>query len=80
MICVEALPDGSLSVVDPQPADTSGCGMVLVSGLEAASSPWALTPEQGSDIGGAILAVWGLAFVFRLLARTLSTVDEGVKE
>jgi len=75
MLCAVVAPDGAVYVVDPQPADTSACGLVLVSGLEAHSSPWALTLEQGSQVGGAILAVWALAFVFRVVIRALN-VDQ----
>ena len=77
MLCVGVSPDGSVYVVDPQPVDTSACGSVLVSGLEAASSPWSMTPEQGSEIGGAVLLVWALAYVFRAVARALNVDENG---
>lgn len=77
MLCVEVSQDGSVYVVDPQPADSSVCGLVLVSGLEAHSSPWNLTLEQGSQVGGAILVVWALAFVFRMFIRALNVDKNG---
>ena len=77
MLCVAVDVSGSVYVVDPQPVDTSACGLVIVSGLEAHSSPWALTLEQGSQIGGAILAVWALAFVFRMVIRALNVDENG---
>lgn len=77
MLCVAVDVSGSVYVVDPQPADTSACGLVIVSGLEAHSSPWALTLEQGSQVGGAILAVWALAFVFRMVIRALNVDQNG---
>lgn len=77
MLCAAVDSNGSLYLVDPQPVDTSACGLVLVSGLEAASSPWSMTPEQGSEIGGAILLVWALAYVFRLLVRALNVDENG---
>lgn len=77
MLCVAVDVSGSVYVVDPQPADTSACGLVIGSGLEAHSSPWALTLEQGSQIGGAILAVWALAFVFRMVIRALNVDENG---
>lgn len=76
-LCVAVDPNGAVYVVDPQPAETSGCGLVVVSGLEAGSSPWALTPEQGSEIGGAVLLVWALAYVFRILIRSLNVDENG---
>jgi len=75
--CVQVDANGSVFVVDPQPVDTSACGLVLVSGLEAASSPWSMTPEQGSEIGGAVLLVWALAYVFRVVARALNVDENG---
>ena len=77
MLCAVVAPDGAVYVADPQPADTSACGLVLVSGLEAASSPWSMTPEQGSEIGGAVLLVWALAYVFRVVARSLNVDQNG---
>lgn len=77
MLCVAVDVSGSVYVVDPQPVDTSACGLVMVSGLEAHSSPWALTLEQGSQVGGAILAVWALAFVFRVVIRALNVDQNG---
>jgi len=77
MLCVAVDGSGSVFVVDPQPVDTAACGLVIVSGLEAHSSPWALTLEQGSQIGGAILAVWALAFVFRVIIRALNVDEKG---
>ena len=75
--CVQVDVNGSVFVVDPQPVDTSACGLVLVSGLEAASSPWSMTPEQGSEIGGAVLLVWALAYAFRVVARALNVDENG---
>lgn len=72
MLCVEVLQDGSVFVVDPQPVDTSVCGYVLVSGQQAVTSPWSMTTEQGAQIGGAVLTVWALAFVFRMVIRALN--------
>lgn len=77
MLCVAVDVSGSVYVVDPQPLDTSVCGLVIVSGLEASSSPWSLTLEQGSQVGGAILAVWALAFVFRMVIRALNVDENG---
>lgn len=76
-LCAVVDANGAVFVVDPQPADTSACGLVLVSGLEAASSPWSMTPEQGSEIGGAVLLVWALAYVFRVVARSLNVDENG---
>lgn len=75
MICVQVGADGALQVVTPQPVEVAACGLVVVSGSEAASSPFAISPEQGSQIGGAVLLVWGLAYVFRLVIRAFS-IDE----
>jgi hypothetical protein len=75
MLCVQVGAGGVLEAVDPQPAEVSACALVLQSGSDLGNSPWSLTPEQGSEIGGAILAIWGLAYVFRILVRALSISD-----
>lgn len=77
MLCVAIGGNGAVFVVDPQPVDTAACGLVLVSGVEASSSPWSLTVEQGSQVGGAILLAWGLAFVFRVVIRALNVDQNG---
>lgn len=76
-VCAQVDLNGAVYVVDPQPVDTSACGLVLVSGHQANSSPWALTVEQGSQIGSAILVVWALAFVFRMVIRALNVDQNG---
>lgn len=73
MLCIGISNDGSLYAIDPQPIDTVGCAYVLVSGTDV--FPWALTIEQGQQIGVAIISVWAVAFVFRACARALSTAD-----
>lgn len=77
MLCVAVGVNGAVFVVEPQPVDTAACGLVLVSGQEANSSPWSLTLEQGSQVGGAILMVWALAFVFRVVIRALNVDENG---
>lgn len=76
-LCVAVDRNGAVYVVDPQPADTSACGLVLVSGQEAATSPWSMTPEQGSEIAGAVLLIWALAYVFRVCIRALNVDENG---
>lgn len=76
-VCVQVDSNRVVYVVDPQPVDTSACGFVLVSGHEANSSPWLLTVEQGSQVGSAILVVWALAFVFRVVIRSLNVDENG---
>lgn len=77
MLCVAVDGSGAVFVVQPQPVDTAACGLVLVSGQEANSSPWFLTLEQGSQVGGAILLVWALAFAFRVVIRALNVDENG---
>lgn len=76
MICVQVDTDGSVFVVDPQPADTSACGLVLVSGIEAASSPFSMTTDSAAQIGFAVLSVWAVGYVVRVLARVGDVPNE----
>lgn len=49
----------------------------LLSG-ELGNNPWSLSPEQAAQIGGAILLVWAIAWVFRALSRILSTEEKEI--
>ena len=42
-----------------------------------ASSAWALSLQDGVDIGVAILGVWALAWCFRMVAKAILSIDEG---
>ncbi|AEV26905.1 hypothetical protein ACLSSQ_09155 [Azospira sp. APE16] len=82
-LCVELNQAGQLQLVATQPADLTACSLVVMSGSEfvsAQASPWNLTPEQGSQIGGAILVLWALAWVFRILAGMLNSSHQPEKE
>lgn len=75
-LCVQVETDGSVFVVDPQPVDTSACGLVLVSGIEAASSPFSMTTDSAVQIGFAVLSVWAVGYVVRVLARVGDSTDD----
>lgn len=70
--CVQADGSGVLSVMAPQPADFSTCTLVVVAGTEVAASPFAMTIEQGQQIGMAIMLACAVAWGFRLLARAIN--------
>lgn len=76
MICVEVLDDGSLVYQSPQPVDVAGCSFVVLSAGDAAS-PFHLTTEQGAQISLAVVAVWAVAMVVRMLIRALNVDDNG---
>lgn len=71
MLCVQQNPDGSLSVVSPQPADVSACGLVVQSGVEVGNNPFALSIEDAQLVGGHVFAVWAVAFGFRAVRKFL---------
>ena len=75
--CVQVGLDGAIYAVDPQPVVTDSCSLVLVSGEEAGNDLLNLTAEQGSQIGGAILLVWALAFTFRMIIRAFNVDENG---
>lgn len=72
MLCVQQNPDGSLSVVSPQPVEISGCVLVVQSALEAGSNPFALSIDDAESIGSAILLTWAIAFGLRTMRNFLS--------
>lgn len=65
---------GALVALDPQPIapDATTCPLVVQAYTELSSVVWQLTTEQGGQIATAVLLVWAVAFVFRLLIKTLS--------
>ena len=71
MQCVIADEGGALVIQNPQPANLSECGMVVLSGSEAMGNPFALSTEEGAVIGTAIVAVWAVGFGIRAVIQTL---------
>lgn len=74
MKCVKlvATPDGSYKLVDDPQADVQLCEYVLQTGSEAGNSLLSLTPEQALELGGVAGLVLCTAWVFKMLARTIS--------
>lgn len=67
--------------------DIATCQYLVISGteytdLQAAGLSDALniTPEQGSLIGGAILLVWAIGWVFGQIARALNVDESSERE
>lgn len=75
MQCLGVNASFQLEVLSPQPSDLSSCQMVVGSYSEINSDVMQLTPEQGALVAGAILTLWAIAWVFRMLARTLNVGD-----
>lgn len=72
MICLQQNPTtGAYEPVSPQPADITGCGMVLPSYSDISSPVWNLSAADGALISGAIVGVWGLAWTGKALYRTV---------
>jgi hypothetical protein len=81
MRCVGIDTNGFIYDINPQPADTSSCFLVLASPDEfhrPLDDLLALSAEDGLQISLAILVVWGVALGIRWIARAfLSTEDIG---
>ena len=75
-LCVEVV-GGVLQVVSPQPAVTSACAMVVMSGAEAASSPWSFSVEDAQAIAWAVVSLWLVAAGWRLLIRAARELSAG---
>lgn len=76
MICLQQNADNTLSVITPQPTTTTACTLVAVSPNEIGASPFALTLEEAQLIAASILGCWAIGFIFRELARVLTSGDE----
>lgn len=85
-ICLNTVnnPSGTLiAIQDPQPSDISTCNMLLISAGEyqnsfGAVNPFALTVQEGAQLGGSILLVMAVAWVIRQFADVIksSSKDE----
>lgn len=74
--CVQADASGALTVMTPQPADTSTCAYVLQSGAEVGAGPFALSSQDGWQIGWGIVTVWVIAWAGRMAVKALGNADE----
>lgn len=60
-------------ISNPQPEIYTSCTFILVNPTEIESDIFNLTPEQGSEIGGAIMLVWAIAFAYRAAIHALKS-------
>jgi len=74
VICLqENASTGALEAVPVQPSDLSSCGLVAGSFSEFSSpSIFEIDAAAGAQIGAAIVLVWSIGLVFRLIVRALS--------
>lgn len=81
MLCV-VQSGGALVLVDPPPVnpDATTCPYVVASFQESSADVMRITPEQGGQLGAAVLLVWAVAFVFRLSIKALSTGETNEPE
>ena len=59
----------------PEPQSVIECATACTVTVvhELSLPPLQLTSEEGAAIAGAVLAVWAVAWAFRMLIKTLST-------
>lgn len=72
MLCAEITPDGYVHIPTAQPVDVSACTLVVASASELGSSPFAMTPEQGAQVGTAVFGLWAVAWCFRAIAHAIN--------
>ena len=66
-----------VQLVSPQPAEITACQYLLVTPGEyqnsfGAVNPFALTVQEGAEVGGAILLLMAVAWVFRQFANLIN--------
>lgn len=82
MICVEVVrsDDNSIKFYYDQTTDTKACKAVLMSGEEAnAYSVFSLSPAQGLELSAAAAFIFAVAFVFKMIRRTINLGDSHVE-
>lgn len=67
MLCVQEDVSGVLSVVSPQPVETSACTMVVATPAELGASPFLMDSGTATQIGLAIGLLWAVAHSFRAI-------------
>lgn len=67
--------NGNVVVVTPPLADLSACALLIPSGQEGITNPFALSASDGLAIASAIVLVWGAGFCVRALIRVLFSGD-----
>lgn len=65
-----------LVITSPQPADLSTCTYVVGNYSEFSSGLTQISPEQGAQIAGAILLIWAMGWVIRVIARSLNVGEK----
>jgi hypothetical protein len=71
---------GQVIVITPPPSDLSACALLIPSGSEGITNPFALSAADGAAIASAIVLVWGAGFVGRALIRSLFLGDDSHDE
>ncbi len=71
MQCFHTDAAGMLVADSPQPSDLTTCSLVVGSYSEFSSDFVKISPSDGAQIAVAILGVWAVGYVFRLLIRAL---------
>lgn len=80
MLCVTLAGNGgnifTVTVEQPQPQVCAADQYILVTQAEAQSfSPFEMDIESAAAISGAVLLLWGVAFVFRAARKSLETSE-----
>ena len=70
--CIDVDSDGYLYITSLDPT-TQACKYILT---DSAVSPFDLSLEEGGQIAAAILAVWAVAFICRLISRMVLTTGD----
>lgn len=77
MYCVQTnSTTAALELVSPTPADLSTCQLVIGTYSELSPSLFRIDEQGGADIAVAVLLLFAVAFVFRMLAKAILHTDE----
>lgn len=82
MRCLSVDSSGMVLVL-PEGAACGPSDLVALSQVEADKAllnPFNLTVEESYQVGGAVLLVWCVAWVFRMIARALNVDSGAVRE
>lgn len=80
MICASYDATGVVFIVNPPPADVTGCALLIPTAADQANNPFVMSAADGGAVAVAIVGVWCAGFACRALIRVLNSGDSNVQE
>lgn len=80
MQCITDIGGGNFALIVPQPTEYTTCVYLLAQPQDVTINAYALTVQQGTEIAIAIVTLWAIGYVFRVLSNFLKSKDGETNE